>query len=168
MPWARPCAGGSTAPGRRDDGALAEAEECFPGPSNLYRALGMRSATSALAPYWAILIEFARGRAADAMDRLEKALTLVSDLPRRWAYVMCFRAWVAAELGPGRGLPGQRARGLPGGRPARQQPVPRPRALETGHPGLLPRGRRGHVHHLRQVELHQGHLVGASLGRLPG
>ncbi len=85
--------------GRRDDAALAEAEECFTRASNLYRALGMRSAVSALAPYWAISIEFARGHAAAAMDRLEKALTLVTDRPRRWAYVMCFRAWVAAELG---------------------------------------------------------------------
>ena len=85
--------------GRRDEAALAEAEECFTRATNLYRALGMRSAVSALAPYWALMIEFAGGRAQAAMDRLEKALTLVSDRPRRWAYVMCFRAWVAAELG---------------------------------------------------------------------
>ena len=85
--------------GRRDEAALAEAEECFTRATNLYRALGMRSAVSALAPYWAFMIEFAGGRAQAAMDRLEKALTLVSDRPRRWAYVMCFRAWVAAELG---------------------------------------------------------------------
>jgi DNA-binding SARP family transcriptional activator/tetratricopeptide (TPR) repeat protein len=85
--------------GRRDEAALAEAEEYFTRATNLYRAQGMRSAVSALAPYWALMIEFAGGRAQAAMDRLEKALTLVSDRPRRWAYVMCFRAWVAAELG---------------------------------------------------------------------
>jgi tetratricopeptide (TPR) repeat protein len=81
--------------GRRDEAALAEAEEYFTRATNLYRAQGMRSAVSALAPYWALMIEFAGGRAQAAMDRLEKALTLVSDRPRRWAYVMCFRAWVA-------------------------------------------------------------------------
>jgi len=85
--------------GRRDESALAEAEECFSRASNLYQSLGMRSATSALIPYWAVSIEFARGQAADAMERLEKGLNLVADLPRRWAYLMCFRAWVAAELG---------------------------------------------------------------------
>jgi ATP/maltotriose-dependent transcriptional regulator MalT len=69
--------------GRRDEAALAEAEGCFTRATNLYRALGMRSALSALAPYWALMIEFAGGRAAAAMDRLEKALTLVSDRPRR-------------------------------------------------------------------------------------
>ncbi|MGO9661498.1 MAG: AfsR/SARP family transcriptional regulator, partial [Acidimicrobiales bacterium] len=79
--------------------ALAEAEDCFTQATTLYRALGMRSTVSALAPYWAIMIEFASGHAAAALDRLEKALTLVSDRPRRWAYVMCFRAWVATELG---------------------------------------------------------------------
>ena len=85
--------------GRRDEAALAEAEDCFTQATTLYRALGMRSTVSALAPYWAIMIEFASGHAAAALDRLEKALTLVSDRPRRWAYVMCFRAWVATELG---------------------------------------------------------------------
>ena len=85
--------------GRRDEAALAQAEDCFARATNLYRALGMRSAVSALAPYWAIMIEFASGHAGAALSRLEKALNLVSDRPRRWAYVMCFRAWVAAELG---------------------------------------------------------------------
>ena len=65
--------------GRRDDSALAEAEECFSRASNLYQALGMRSATSALVPYWALSIEFARGHAAEALDRLEKGLNLVAD-----------------------------------------------------------------------------------------
>lgn len=87
------------ASGRRDEAALAEAEECFRRASDLYRSLGMRSAVSGLLPYWAIAIEFARGQAAAAMDRLEEALALATDRPRRWAYVLGFRAWVAAELG---------------------------------------------------------------------
>jgi hypothetical protein len=69
--------------GRRDEAALAEAEDCFTRASNLYRALGMRSAVSALAPYWAVSIEFARGQTAAAKTRLENALTLVADRPRR-------------------------------------------------------------------------------------
>jgi DNA-binding SARP family transcriptional activator len=87
------------AAGRRDEAALAEAEECFWRAADGYRALGMRSALSGMAPYWAISIEFARGQATAAMKRLDEALALVGDRPRRWAYVMCFRAMVAAELG---------------------------------------------------------------------
>ncbi|HTW97820.1 MAG TPA: hypothetical protein VMD59_03530, partial [Acidimicrobiales bacterium] len=85
--------------GRRDEAALAEAEDCFARASELYRALGMRSAVSGLAPYWAISLELARGQAGVAMERLEDALSLVADRPRRFAYIMSFRAWVAAELG---------------------------------------------------------------------
>ena len=85
--------------GRRDEAALAEAEESFTLASNLFRALGMRSALSSLAPYWALTVDFARGRAAAAMARLDEALALVADRPRRWGYIMCFRALVAGELG---------------------------------------------------------------------
>jgi DNA-binding SARP family transcriptional activator len=59
----------------------------------------MRSAVSGMLPYWAISIEFARGHAAAAMDRLDEALALAAGRPQRWAYVLGFRAWVAAELG---------------------------------------------------------------------
>jgi len=85
--------------GRRDEQALSEAEECFTRASDLYRALGIRSAVPALAVYVALEIELARGQAEAALRRLEEALALVADRPRRWAHLMCFRAWVAAELG---------------------------------------------------------------------
>jgi DNA-binding SARP family transcriptional activator/ATP/maltotriose-dependent transcriptional regulator MalT len=85
--------------GRRDEAALVEAGDCFTQASNLYLALGMRSAASSLAPHAAIFIELATGRSRVAMRRLDEALALVVDRPRRWAYLMCFRAWVAAELG---------------------------------------------------------------------
>jgi len=85
--------------GRRDEAALDEAEVCFARATDLFKGLGMVSAASAIAPYWAISIEFARGHAIAAMKRLEGALTLVADRPRRWAYVLSFSALVASELG---------------------------------------------------------------------
>jgi ATP/maltotriose-dependent transcriptional regulator MalT len=87
------------AEGRPDEAALAEAEECFVKGSNLYRALGVRSLFSALAVFWAMGLEFPGGHAVAAMQRLDEALQLVSDNPRRWCYVMIFRTWVAADLG---------------------------------------------------------------------
>jgi DNA-binding SARP family transcriptional activator/ATP/maltotriose-dependent transcriptional regulator MalT len=85
--------------GERDERALAEAQDHLARASDLYRSLNMRSTLSSLAPYWAINIEFVRGRAHDAMSRLDEALILVADRPRRRGYIMCFRAWVAADLG---------------------------------------------------------------------
>ena len=92
----------------------------------------------ALVPYWAVSIEFARGQAADAMDRLEKGLNLVADLPGGGPILMCFRGLGGGRARPGRSLPYQRSRGPPCGRTARQRPVPCPRPLETSHPRLLP------------------------------
>jgi DNA-binding SARP family transcriptional activator len=85
--------------GRRDDGALAEAEECFARATDIYRTLGMRSAVATVAPYWAVYIEFARGHVAAAMARIEEALDLTPDRPRRWAHSLIWRAWFAADLG---------------------------------------------------------------------
>ncbi|HTV10824.1 MAG TPA: BTAD domain-containing putative transcriptional regulator [Acidimicrobiales bacterium] len=89
---------------RRGDGhlyeaALAEAEDCFARAYDLYRSAGMRSALAVVVPYWAMLVEFARGQAAQAMARIEEAMSQVADRPRRWAYLMVWRAWLAAELG---------------------------------------------------------------------
>ena len=142
--------------GRRDDSALAEAEECFSRASNLYQGLGMRSATSALVPYWAVSIEFARGQAADAMDRLEKGLNLVADLPRRWAYLMCFRAWVAAELGQDEVCRTSAQEVL---RVAEQLDSDLFRAHGHWKLAILASYRedaQATLHHLRQVELHRG------------
>jgi DNA-binding SARP family transcriptional activator len=85
--------------GGRDETALAEAEECFGRASGIYRSLGMRSAAAAVAPYWAVNLEFARGQAAAAMSRIEESLSLAADRPRRWAHSLIWRAWFAAELG---------------------------------------------------------------------
>ncbi|HTX00063.1 MAG TPA: BTAD domain-containing putative transcriptional regulator [Acidimicrobiales bacterium] len=85
--------------GRRDEAALAEAEACFELSEELYRGLRMRSALSALAPYRAVGVDFARGHTAVAMRRLEKALGDAAGRPRRVGYVQIFRAWMAAELG---------------------------------------------------------------------
>ncbi|HMK98246.1 MAG TPA: hypothetical protein VK425_11915, partial [Acidimicrobiales bacterium] len=85
--------------GRRDEAALAEAVECFTRASNLFRSLGMRSMVTRVALLWAMLIEFPRGQAAAALNRLNEALPMVADRPRRWAYIMNMRAWVAADSG---------------------------------------------------------------------
>ena len=85
--------------GRRDERALAEAEECFARASQLYRALGLRSAAAFIAVDWAVNIEFPRGQATAAMNRIEEALLLVADRPSAWGFVMISRALFAAELG---------------------------------------------------------------------
>ena len=153
--------------GRRDDDALAEAEECFSRASNLYQSLGMRSANSALVPYWAISIEFARGHAADAMDRLEKGLSLVAGLPRRWAYLMCFRAWVAAELGQDEVCRTSAQEAL---RVGEQLDSDLFRAHGHWKLAILASYRedaQATLHHLRQVELHRGTWC-TRFGRLLG
>ena len=64
----------------------------------LYRELGMPSAAAAVVPYWAINIEFVRGSAPGARDARRAARTRHLELRRR-AFILCFRSWVAAELG---------------------------------------------------------------------
>lgn len=85
--------------GRRDENALAEAEDCFSQAANLYRALRARSPFATLAVAWAMALEFPEGRARAAMHRLDEAADMVVGRPRRWAYIMVFRAWLAADLG---------------------------------------------------------------------
>ncbi|HTV11006.1 MAG TPA: BTAD domain-containing putative transcriptional regulator [Acidimicrobiales bacterium] len=89
------------ASGRRDETALQEAAECFTTATNIFGALGMRSMVTRVAILWAMLIDFPSGRSAAALRRLDEALALVADRPRRWAYIMQMRAWVAAEAGLG-------------------------------------------------------------------
>ncbi len=85
--------------GRRDERALAEAEECFARASQLYRGLGLRSAASFVLVDWSVHIDFPRGQFAQAMDRVEAALGLVADRPSAWGFVMIWRALLAGELG---------------------------------------------------------------------
>ncbi|HTX01775.1 MAG TPA: hypothetical protein VMD59_23535, partial [Acidimicrobiales bacterium] len=81
------------------DEALAEAEDCFGRAARLYRELGMRSATAFVAVDHASLIELPRGQTQAALRRVEEALLLVAGRPRAWAFVMLWRARLAAELG---------------------------------------------------------------------
>lgn len=89
----------------RDDGdgpgeaRLQESAECFRRSAELYRSIGMRSSASPVLVDLAYLVEFPQGRAAAALARLNEALELVVDRPRRWAWVLCSRARVAAEMG---------------------------------------------------------------------
>jgi ATP/maltotriose-dependent transcriptional regulator MalT/DNA-binding SARP family transcriptional activator len=85
--------------GRADQRALDEAEDCFSHAGQIYLDLGLFSLASAQVPYWAIAVDLARGRAADALRRLDQALPWSADRPRRWGYIMCFRIWALAELG---------------------------------------------------------------------
>jgi hypothetical protein len=76
------------------DVVLARATE-----ADLYRTLGMRSSLSAVLVDKANYIDFSLGRTAVALAEIDEALDLVVDRPQRWAYVMCCRAKVAADLG---------------------------------------------------------------------
>ncbi len=87
------------AEGRRDGAAIAEGAQCFQRAIELYRALGMRSAAASVIANAVSYIDYPDGRAAAAMAALEEALNLVADRPRRWAWVQCTKAKIAAELG---------------------------------------------------------------------
>jgi DNA-binding SARP family transcriptional activator len=85
--------------GSRRDSDISEIGECFRRAIELYRTLRMRSATSPVIIDKAMTVDFENGRAAVALAELDEALALVADRPRRAAYVLCFRARVAANLG---------------------------------------------------------------------
>ena len=85
--------------GRRDPAALREGERHFDQAARLYDQLGMRGARAGLVPYQAIWIEFAGGDARSALEHLEQGLGMVVDRPRKWAYLLLFRAEVSDELG---------------------------------------------------------------------
>ncbi|HLK44740.1 MAG TPA: hypothetical protein VKT18_02070, partial [Acidimicrobiales bacterium] len=84
---------------RRDERALDEASASFERATRLFHQLSMPAAAAAVVPYWAVSIEFARGRARTALEMLDAALAEGVGSPRRWAYVQTFRALVAADLG---------------------------------------------------------------------
>jgi DNA-binding SARP family transcriptional activator/ATP/maltotriose-dependent transcriptional regulator MalT len=85
--------------GRRDEAAVAEAEECFARASQLYRRVGLRSAESFVLVDWCVHIDFPRGQFSLAMERIDQALVLVADRPSALGFVMIWRAMLAGELG---------------------------------------------------------------------
>lgn len=85
--------------GRRDPAALAEADDHLAAATAIYDSLGMRAAPAVLVLYRAMWIDFARGRAHSALDRLNDGLTLVVDRPRVWALLLLHRCEVELELG---------------------------------------------------------------------
>ncbi len=87
------------AEGRRDLAALRDAEKYFDRAARLFDQLGMRTARAGLVPYQAMWIDYPRGEANHALERLEAGLSLVVDRPRKWAYLLIFHAEVAIELG---------------------------------------------------------------------
>jgi hypothetical protein len=85
--------------GRRDEAALAEAEDCFALASDLYLGLGMRSAAALIAVDWAVHLEFQRGHVSAARDRIEHALPLTVDRPEIRGILLAWRTLFAAEVG---------------------------------------------------------------------
>lgn len=85
--------------GRRDFSVLDDASRHLARAGERYAALGMRSAAAGLVPYSAMWVEFAGGRAEAALARLDEALSLTEDRPRRRAHLLSYRAEVLIELG---------------------------------------------------------------------
>jgi DNA-binding SARP family transcriptional activator len=85
--------------GRRDLAALQEAERYLDRAGRLYGQLGMRIARAGLIPFIAMWIKYQRGEAAAAVSLLETGLAQVADRPRRWAYLLIWRAEISIELG---------------------------------------------------------------------
>jgi ATP/maltotriose-dependent transcriptional regulator MalT len=85
--------------GRRDQAALQDAEQDLDRAARLYDQLGMGIARTGLLPYLAMWIKYAGGQAAAAVELLEAGLGMVAHRPRRWAYMLIWRAEISIELG---------------------------------------------------------------------
>jgi DNA-binding SARP family transcriptional activator/ATP/maltotriose-dependent transcriptional regulator MalT len=85
--------------GSFDDDATEQAGDCFDRAANLFSELGMRSAAVSPRMYRAMWVDFARGDCERALRGIDDTAALVADRPRRWAYVLTFRAEVLLELG---------------------------------------------------------------------
>jgi ATP/maltotriose-dependent transcriptional regulator MalT/DNA-binding SARP family transcriptional activator len=85
--------------GRRDMAALADAERDLDRAGRLYDQVGMRIARAGLLTYLAMWIKYAKGQAAAAVEILESGLGMVAHRPRRWAYLLIWRAEISIELG---------------------------------------------------------------------
>jgi ATP/maltotriose-dependent transcriptional regulator MalT/DNA-binding SARP family transcriptional activator len=85
--------------GRWDLAALHDAERYLDRAARLYDQLGMRIARAGLIPYLAMWIKYRQGEAAAAMELMETGLGLVADQPRKWAYMLIWRAEISIELG---------------------------------------------------------------------
>ncbi|HTW06420.1 MAG TPA: BTAD domain-containing putative transcriptional regulator [Acidimicrobiales bacterium] len=95
--WSRARVAGARRPGTD----MAETEEYYRRAVEHYRALGLRSPLSPVLIEKSQRVDFYNGRAGAALAGLDEALALVADRPRRAAYVLCFKASVAAALGLG-------------------------------------------------------------------
>jgi DNA-binding SARP family transcriptional activator/ATP/maltotriose-dependent transcriptional regulator MalT len=85
--------------GRRDEAALEEAAAYLAEAMAIYEHLGMRAAAALLVLYRAMWIDYARGKALAALERLNEGLALVVDRPRVWALLLIHKAEVELELG---------------------------------------------------------------------
>lgn len=85
--------------GRRDVAALRDADARLEEAELLYASVGMRVASAGMTPYRAMGVEFARGNARRALQRLDEAIASIADRPWHWAHLHTLRAEVALELG---------------------------------------------------------------------
>jgi ATP/maltotriose-dependent transcriptional regulator MalT len=80
-------------------GAMQESGAYLAQAAQLFLEAGDRTAAGGLAPYRAMWIEFDLGRPVAALEILDEGLTLVGGHPRRYGFVLCFRAKLLAYLG---------------------------------------------------------------------
>jgi ATP/maltotriose-dependent transcriptional regulator MalT len=85
--------------GSRDLAALGDAQRHLDRAARLYDQMGMRIARAGLIPFIAMWIVYQRGEAAAAVELLETGLGQVADRPRKWAYMLIWRAEISIELG---------------------------------------------------------------------
>ncbi len=87
------------ASGIRDEAAMRRANELFSEVATSYRRIGLDTVAVGMVPYQAMWIQFALGNTRAALATLEEGLALVSNRPRRWAFLQSFRGEVLVELG---------------------------------------------------------------------
>ncbi len=79
--------------------AMQESGAYLAQAAKLFLEAGDRAAAGGLAPYRAMWIEFDLGRPVAALDILDEGLMLVGGHPRRFGFVLSFRAKLLAYLG---------------------------------------------------------------------
>jgi ATP/maltotriose-dependent transcriptional regulator MalT/DNA-binding SARP family transcriptional activator len=85
--------------GHRDEAAMRRSDTYFAKAAELYRSVGLFTSAATLTPYRAMWIDYALGNAQSALDQLDAALAETIARPRKWAYLLGFRAEVLVELG---------------------------------------------------------------------
>jgi DNA-binding SARP family transcriptional activator/tetratricopeptide (TPR) repeat protein len=85
--------------GRRDEAAMRRSDGYFTQAASLYRSVGLHTSAAAMVPYQAMWIDYALGNASAALERLDAGLAMTVGRPRKWAFLLAFRAETLIELG---------------------------------------------------------------------